>query len=66
VKEAVSKCRTAVQKELKDKLSRMVVEFPVGTKFGVEKTSTNKKKMESWYLPWQTKKATPAVSRRIC
>jgi hypothetical protein len=44
VKEAVSKCRAAVQKGLEHKLSRMDVEFPVGTKFGVEKTSANKKK----------------------
>lgn len=44
VKEAVSKCRAAVQKGLASKLSRMDVEFPVGTKFGVENTSSNKKR----------------------
>lgn len=44
VKEAVSKCREAVQKGLENKLSRMNVEFPVGTKFGIEKKNANKKK----------------------
>mmetsp|Transcript_9366 Transcript_9366/g.10885 ORF Transcript_9366/g.10885 Transcript_9366/m.10885 type:complete len:369 (-) Transcript_9366:54-1160(-) len=43
VKEAVSKCRQAVQKGLEKKLSRMDIEFPVGTKFGVEKKSSAKK-----------------------
>jgi len=37
VKDAVSKCREAVQKGLEGRLSRMDVEFPVGTKFGIEK-----------------------------
>jgi len=37
VKDAVSKCRAAVQTSLGDRLSRIDVEFPVGTKFGVEK-----------------------------
>ena len=44
VKEAVLKCRTAVQKGLEDRLSRMDVEFPVGTKFSVEKGSSGGKK----------------------
>ncbi|KAL3945698.1 MAG: hypothetical protein SGBAC_000182 [Bacillariaceae sp.] len=38
VKEAVSRCRAATQEALKGQLSRMDIEFPVGTKFGVEKT----------------------------
>lgn len=42
VKEAVSKCRAAVQKGLENRLSRMDVEFPVGTKFGVEKDGKKK------------------------
>jgi hypothetical protein len=37
VKEAVSRCREATQEALKGQLSRMDIEFPVGTKFGVEK-----------------------------
>lgn len=44
VKEAVSSFRAAVQKGLENKLSRMDIEFPVGTKFGVEKKISNKKK----------------------
>uniref|UniRef100_A0A7S3VH04 DUF1995 domain-containing protein n=1 Tax=Chaetoceros debilis TaxID=122233 RepID=A0A7S3VH04_9STRA len=44
VKEAVSQCRAAVQKGLENRLSRMDVEFPVGTKFGVEKNSGQAKK----------------------
>lgn len=44
VKEAVSKCRKAVQSGLEQRLSRMYVEFPVGTKFGVEKGSGKSKK----------------------
>jgi hypothetical protein len=44
VKDAISKCRGAVQKALEDRLSRMDVEMPVGADFGVEKkTSKNKK-----------------------
>lgn len=38
VKDAVSRCRAATQEALKSQLSRMDIEFPVGTKFGVEKT----------------------------
>jgi hypothetical protein len=38
VKDAVSRCREATQEALKNRLSRMDVEFPVGTKFGVEKS----------------------------
>jgi Domain of unknown function (DUF1995) len=44
VKDAVSKCRAAVQLALQNKCSRMDIEMPVGTKFGVEKTSNNKAK----------------------
>lgn len=43
VKEAVSKCRGAVQQGLQNRLSRMDIEFPVGTKFGVEKNTSGKK-----------------------
>ena len=42
VKEAVSKCRAATQEALKSQISRMDIEFPVGTKFGVEKTKKTK------------------------
>lgn len=44
VKDAVSKCRNAVQKALESRLSRMDVEMPVGTKFGVEKGGSTKRK----------------------
>ena len=37
-KDAVSRCRAATQEALKAQLSRMDIEFPVGTKFGVEKS----------------------------
>ena len=36
VKEAVSRCRAATQEALKNRVSRMDVEFPVGAKFNVE------------------------------
>eukprot|EP00977_Amphora_coffeiformis_P007354 scaffold1593_cov156-Amphora_coffeaeformis.AAC.3 len=36
VKEAVTKCRAATQEALKDRVSRMDIEFPVGAKFNVE------------------------------
>jgi hypothetical protein len=47
VKEAVSKCRQATQDALKDRLSRMDIEFPVGTKFGVEKIPSQKGRKSS-------------------
>ncbi|KAL7577782.1 hypothetical protein ACA910_010539 [Epithemia clementina (nom. ined.)] len=37
VKDAVSICRVATQQALQQRISRMTIEFPVGTKFGVEK-----------------------------
>jgi hypothetical protein len=43
VKDAFKQCRAAVQEALGGRLSRMDVEFPVGTKFGVEKTPTKSK-----------------------
>ncbi|GAX23561.1 hypothetical protein FisN_14Hh261 [Fistulifera solaris] len=43
VKEAVSKCREATQEALKNRISRMDIEFPVGTKFNVEKSATKSK-----------------------
>ena len=36
VKEAVNKCRAATQEALKNRVSRMDIEFPVGTRFNVE------------------------------
>jgi hypothetical protein len=42
VKDAVSRCKAATQEALKNKLSRMDIEFPVGTKFGVEQYPKNK------------------------
>ena len=47
VKEAVSKCRAAVQDALKARLSRMDIEMPVGTKFGVERTPKKKGRVVS-------------------
>lgn len=44
VKDAVSKCRAAVQEALGSRLSRIDVEMPVGTKFGVEKGGGKSKK----------------------
>lgn len=42
VKDAVSRCQAATQEALKNRCSRMDIEFPVGTKFGVEKTPKTK------------------------
>lgn len=42
VKDAVSSCRGAVQKALENRMSRMVIEMPVGTKFGIEKEGGKK------------------------
>ena len=44
VKDAVSRCRAAVQTALEQRLSRMDVEMPVGANFGVEKGAAGKKK----------------------
>ena len=44
VKEAVTKCREATQAALQDRVSRMDIEFPVGTRFGIEKSPTKKKR----------------------
>lgn len=44
VKDAISKCRGAVQKGLEDKISRMDVEMPVGSNFGVENKKSSKNK----------------------
>jgi Domain of unknown function (DUF1995) len=46
VKEAVSKCREATQAALRDRISRMDIEFPVGTKFGIEKTGKKRKPLD--------------------
>jgi len=37
VKSAVSSCRAAVQKALENRMSRMDIEMPVGSNFGIEK-----------------------------
>mmetsp|Transcript_5173 Transcript_5173/g.15055 ORF Transcript_5173/g.15055 Transcript_5173/m.15055 type:complete len:396 (-) Transcript_5173:206-1393(-) len=42
VKEAVSRCRQATQQALQNRMSRMDIEFPVGTDFGVEKKAKPK------------------------
>lgn len=44
VKEAVSKCREATQEALQNRISRMDIEFPVGTKFNVEKSGSKASK----------------------
>jgi hypothetical protein len=46
VKDAVTRCREATQEALKGQISRMDIEFPVGTKFGVEKTPKGNKMMK--------------------
>ncbi|KAL7441971.1 hypothetical protein ACHAXM_008140 [Skeletonema potamos] len=47
VKDAISKCRGAVQKALENRLSRMDVEMPVGANFGVEKKKASSSKRKS-------------------
>jgi hypothetical protein len=47
VKDAISKCRGAVQKALENRLSRMDVEMPVGANFGVEKKKSSSSKRKS-------------------
>lgn len=47
VKEAVQACREATQAALRKKISRMDIEFPVGTKFNVEKDGTKRKSGET-------------------
>jgi Domain of unknown function (DUF1995) len=47
VKEAVTKCREATQRALQDRISRMDIDFPVGTKFGVEKIKKQSKQQKS-------------------
>lgn len=44
VKDAVKQCREATQSALQDRVSRMRVEFPVGTQFGVEPRPKKKNK----------------------
>lgn len=44
VKDAISKCRGAVQKGLEDRISRMDVEMPLGADFAVEKKQSKNKK----------------------
>lgn len=47
VKDAVSKCREAVQQALQQRQSRMDIEFPVGTKFGVEPVRKKNKRQQT-------------------
>lgn len=47
VKEAVSICRSSVQEALKQRISRMDIEFPVGTDFGIEAKGKSKKNNSS-------------------
>ena len=51
VKEAVTKCRASTQEALQKRLSRMTIEFPVGTKFGVEPQPKTKNKESSSQEP---------------
>lgn len=44
VKEAVTRCRESTQEALKQRISRMVIDFPVGTKFGIESEMATKSK----------------------
>ena len=44
VKEAVTKCRAATQEALKNRVSRMDIEFPVGAKLNVEPQPKRKEK----------------------
>ena len=57
-KDAVSACREAVQEALQKRMSRMDVEFPVGTKFSVEKDSDGGRK-RGRVAPSQDVKGTP-------
>lgn len=43
VKEALSSCQAATQAALQNRVSRMDIEFPVGTNFGIEQKGNNKK-----------------------
>lgn len=43
VNDAVSQCRKATQEALQNRISRMDIEFPVGTQFGVEPRTKRKK-----------------------
>eukprot|EP00984_Skeletonema_dohrnii_P029530 scaffold20262_cov129-Skeletonema_dohrnii-CCMP3373.AAC.1 len=47
VKDAISKCRGAVQTALENRLSRMDVEMPVGANFGVEKKKASSRRKSS-------------------
>ena len=65
VKDAVSKCRAATQEALKNRISRMDVEFPVGTKFGVEKDAVSKKKKSNKLLPNNKKTTTTTTNSNV-
>lgn len=64
VKEAVTKCRAAVQEALQKRLSRMDIEMPVGAKFGVEKGNKKKKKMDNDSIDGAPTKAELETSDR--
>jgi hypothetical protein len=63
VKEAISKCRAAVQEALGQRLSRMDVEFPVGTRFGIEKGRKRAKTSDEDGTP--TREALQASDREL-
>jgi hypothetical protein len=64
VKEAVSTCRTSVQEALKQRISRMDIEFPVGTDFGIEKK--DKKKIKSNGGTVVSKEILDCSDRELC
>jgi hypothetical protein len=51
VKDAVTSCRKAVQEALTKRVSRMSVDFPVGTKFGVEITPKKQRRSDTPSTP---------------
>jgi len=61
VKDAVSKCRAAVQEALGQRISRMDIEFPVGAKFGVEKQQSAKKQRKQQQANTEDGAPTKAV-----
>ncbi|MFN9982769.1 MAG: DUF1995 family protein, partial [bacterium] len=64
VKEAVSSCRASVQEALKQRVSRMDIEFPVGTDFGIEQK--NAKKIKNNGAPVVSKEILDRSDRELC
>lgn len=64
VKEAVSLCRSSVQEALKQRISRMDIEFPVGTDFGIEVKKKEKIKKDG--APMVNKKILDRSDRELC